>query len=47
MALIEYKSKTAANIEGMLRSDGLLINNRTTRRGASLGQVRAGQDLQS
>jgi hypothetical protein len=44
MALSEHKSKTAVDKQGLPSSDGWLDNNR---RGASLGQVRAGQDLQS
>jgi len=47
MALIEYKSKTAVNKEGVPCSDGQPYQYQYTRRGASLGQVRAGQDLQS
>ena len=47
MALIEYKSKTAVNKWGVPCSDGQPIQNSNTRRGASLGQVGAGQDLKS
>lgn len=42
MALIEHKSETAVNIQGLSSSDGQLLE---TRRGASLGQVRADLDL--